>query len=170
MKRYLFVAALLVGLASVASAQGAAPSKPATLDDVVAELQALRADMLKMQEASVRAQLLVARLQVQEQRIAGLARDLAQTDEQIRGLEGARNPFTEMMLKELSKEPAKPEEQPFAAAFKAQLEKLQTGDSELKQRQTSLGQLLAEEQARWTAFNAQLEALERDLPPLMKKK
>ena len=74
------------------------------------------------------------------------------------------------MLKELSKEPAKAEEAPFAAAFKAQLDKLQTGDPELQQRQTSLSQLLAEEQARWTAFNAQLEALERDLPPLMKKK
>ena len=46
-----------------------------------------------------------------------------------------------MMLKELSKEPAKAEEAPFAAAFKAQLEKLQTGDPELQQRQTSLSQL-----------------------------
>jgi len=171
MKRYLFVVALLVGSVPLASAQTSVPSKPATLDDVIAELRGLRSDMLKLQEASVRAQLLVARLQVQEQRIAGLARDLAQTDEQIRGLEAARNPFTEMMLKQLSNQPpGKPEEQPFADAFKAQLEKLQNGDPALKERQASLNQLIAEEQARWNAFNAQLEALERDLPVVTKKK
>jgi hypothetical protein len=34
-------------------------------------------------------------------------------------------------------------------------------DSELKQRQAELMQLMAEEQSRWNAFNAQLEALEK---------
>ena len=169
MRTPLAVAFLVLGSAVLVCAQTAAPSRPATLDDVVAEVRALRADMLKMQEAGVRAQLLVARLQVQEQRIAGIARDLAQTEEQIRGLEAARNPFADAMLKELSKEPAKPEEAGFAALLKGQLEKLQNGDPVLKERRESLTQLLAEEQARWTAFNAQLEALERELPAVKKR-
>ncbi len=169
MRKYFVVAALVVGATVPVCAQTAGPARPATLDDVVAEVRALRADMLKLQEASVRAQLLVARLQVQEQRIAGIARDLAQMEEQIRGLEAARNPFADAMLKELSKEPPKPEEAEFAAALKAQLEKLQNGDPVLKERRDSLTQLLAEEQARWTAFNAQLEALERELPVPRKK-
>lgn len=164
------VAILIAALPLVSGAQ--TPARPATLDDVVAELRSLRTDMLRLQEASVRAQLFAARLQVEEQRIAGLARDLAQTDEQIRGLEASRNPFTEMMLKELAKAPApaKPEEAEFTAALKAQLEKLQNGDPALKERQASLSQMLAEEQARWTAFNAQLDALEKELPNLMKIK
>jgi chromosome segregation ATPase len=171
MKKYLWIAPLLLGTAVAALGQTApAPARPATLDDVVSEIRAMRADMQRMQEASVRAQLLVARLQVEEQRIAGITRELAQTEEQIRGLEAARNPFTDMMLKQLSEDPAKPEDAPFAAAFKAQLEKLQNGDPALKERQASLSQLLSEEQARWTAFNAQLEALERNLLPSIKKK
>ena len=172
MRQYFVIAALVLGATVPVCAQTAGPARPATLDDVVAEVRALRADMLKMQEASVRAQLLVARLQVQEQRIAGISRDLAQTEEQIRGLEAARNPFTAAMLKELEKEPSKsqePQEAEFAAAFKAQLEKLQNGDPVLKERRESLTQLLAEEQARWTAFNAQLEALERELPAVKKR-
>jgi chromosome segregation ATPase len=164
MRKYFVGAALVSGATVLVCAQTPTPARPATLDDVVAEVRALRADMLELQEASVRAQLLVARLQVQEQRIAGIARDLAQTEEQIRGLEAARNPFADEMLKDLSKESAKPEEAEFAAALRAQLEKLQNGDPVLKERRDSLTQLLAEEQARWTAFNAQLEALERKLP------
>ena len=57
------------------------------------EVRALRADIQQMADASIRAQLLVARLQVQEQRIAGIARQLAETEEQMRALEGVRNPI-----------------------------------------------------------------------------
>lgn len=169
MRSNVLVAPLLLAAATLSSAQSAAPSRPATLDDVVSEIRALRADMLKMQETSFRAQLLVARLQVEEQRIAGLARDLAQTESEIRAMEAARNPFLEKMLKDVSKEPPKPGEEDMFAGMRAQLEKLQNGDPVLQERQVSLSRLLAEEQARWTAFNAQLEALERELPVVKKK-
>lgn len=169
MKTQLIVGAALLGSAALAAAQTPVPSRAATLDDVVAEVRALRTDMLQMLDASVRAQFLVARLQVQEQRIAGIARELAQAEEQIRGLEAARNPFTDRMLQELSKESSKPEEAEFQAMLKGQLERIQNGDPALKERVASLSQLLADEQARWAAFNAQLEALERDLPVPRKK-
>jgi chromosome segregation ATPase len=169
MKTGFVTVALLLTSAAIASPQTPAAARAATLDDVVAEVRALRMDLIKMQEASVRAQLLVARLQVQEQRIAGIARDLAQTEEEIRGLEAARNPWTDSMIKELSKEAENPEAAAFTAMLKGQLEKIQNGDPALKQRQASLSQLLADEQSRWAAFNAQLEALERELPVLKKK-
>ena len=135
----------------------------------MSEIRALRADMQNMQQASLRAQLLVARLQVEEQRIAGISRDLTQTEAEIRSLEAARNPFLEKMLNDMSKEPPKPGEDDMFGAMRAQLEKLQNGDPVLQERQVSLSRLLAEEQARWTAFNAQLEALERELPVVKKK-
>jgi hypothetical protein len=169
MRKYALIASFLLGTAVLASAQTNAPARSATLDDVVSEIRGLRADMLKMQEASFRAQLLVARLQVEEQRIAGLARDLAQTESEIRGLEAARNPFMEKMLKDISKEPTEPGEEDMFAGLRAQLERLQNGDPVLKERQVSLSRLLADEQARWAAFNAQLEALERELPAVKKK-
>ena len=168
MKMYAVVTPFVLGTAML-SAQTSVPPRPATLDDVVAEVRALRADMQQMQGASVRAQLLTARLQVQEQRIAGIARELAQAEEQVRGLEAARNPFMDKMLQELSKQPSRPEDAEFQALLKGQLEKIQNGDPALKERVTALSQQLAEEQARWSAFNAQLEALERELATVKNK-
>ena len=165
MKARLLIGAVLLGSGTLAGGQTQAPSRAATLDDVVAEVRALRSEV----QAGVRAQLLVARLQVQEQRIAGIARDLAETEKQIRDLEEARNPFLEQLLAKMAEDPPKPGEPDLFGGMRAQFEKIQNGDPVLKERQVSLSRLLSEEQARWTAFNAQLEALERELPAVKKR-
>ena len=131
------------------------------MDDVVAEVRALREDFRQSADSSLRAQLLVARLQVEEQRIDGLAKQLSDTEQQIRGLEGARNPWLTQMLKEFDKQPRQPGEPDMFAGVRAQLEKIENGDPALTERQASLSRMLAEEQARWVSFNTQLEALER---------
>lgn len=159
MIKQMLIAPMLMG-----ALLGQAPSPPpraASMDDVVAEVRALRAEMKQSAEASLRAQLLVARLQVEEQRIAGLARQLSETEQQIRGLESARNPWLEQMMKEFDKNPPEPGQPDMMAPVRAQLEKIQNGDPVLTERQATLSRQLAEEQARWLAFNAQLEALEK---------
>ena len=148
----------------MAALLGQSPSpapRAASMDDVVAEVRALRMEMKQSAEAGLRAQLLVARLQVEEQRISGLARQLSETEQEIRALEGARNPWLEQMLKEFDKNPPEPGEVDMMAGLRAQLEKIQNGDPVLKERQASLSRQLADEQARWVAFNAQLEELEK---------
>src|SRR6476620_4404777 len=159
MMRQLLIAPMLVGTL-LGQAPATAP-RSASLDDVVAEVRALRSEMKQSTEASLRAQLLVARLQVEEQRIAGLARQLSETEQQIRALEGARNPWLEQMMKELDKNPPEPGEADMFAGLRAQHQTIQNGDPVLKDRQAALSRQLADEQARWVAFNAQLEALEK---------
>ena len=57
---------------------GAAPqAAPGSTDALLAEIKGLRADFNQRLDASIRAQLLVARLQLQEQRITTLSRQLA---------------------------------------------------------------------------------------------
>ena len=161
MIKQTLIAPMVLG-ATLLTGQTPAPPRPASLDDLVAEVRALRSDIQEMADSSLRTQLLVARLQVQEQRIAGIARQLSETEEQIRSLEGARNPFLTQMLKNFETEkPENPDEPNPLAALKAQLEKFENGDPVLQERQASLSRLLAEEQARWVAFNTQLEALEQ---------
>jgi hypothetical protein len=161
MKQILMAPAVL-GLMTLLSGQTpSTPARQASIDDLVTEVRALRADIQQTAEASLRAQLLVGRLQVQEQRIAGIARQLSETEDQIRALEGVRNPFVTQMLKDLDKEPAEPGEANLFAGMKAQLEKIENGDPVLKERQATLSHQLSEEQARWVAFNAQLEELEK---------
>jgi uncharacterized protein YlxW (UPF0749 family) len=156
------IAPAVFGLMTLLSGQtSSTPARQASIDDLVTEVRALRADLQQMADASIRAQLLVARLQVQEQRIASISRQLTETEEQIRAMEGVRNPFVTQMLKDLDKEPAEPGEANLFAGMKAQLEKIENGDPVLKERQATLSRLLSDEQARWLAFNAQLEELEK---------
>jgi hypothetical protein len=88
---------------------------------------------------------------------------LAETEQQMRALEGARNPMLEQMMKEFDKNPPEPGEVDMLAGLRGQLEKIQNGDPILKERQATLSRQLADEQARWLAFNAQLEALEKSV-------
>lgn len=164
MMKHMLVTPALFGLTLLAGqSSSVAPPRAASLDDVVAEVRALRDDMRQTAEASLRAQLLVARLQVEEQRIDGLAKQLSETERQMRELEGARNPWLSEMLKNFQSEPRDPNQPDLLAGVRAQLEKIENGDPVLKERQASLSRMLAEEQARWVAFNAQLEALEKSV-------
>ncbi len=161
MMKQTVIAPALLGMTLFSGQATTQPPRTASMDDVVTEVRALRNDIQQMAESSLRAQLLVARLQVEEQRIEGLARQLAETDQQMRALEGARNPMLSQIVKEFDKEPREPGEPDMFAGIRAQLDKIENGDPELKERQASLSRLLAEEQARWVAFNGQLEELEK---------
>ncbi len=145
----------------------ARPDAPATLDDILKELRALRAELNEATGAGLRVQVLVARLALQEQRITAVGRELTEIQEKLRASEQAK-PVANM-LKAFGAQEAAPGEpaaaNPFFDIIRGQAEQLEKGDAELKARQEELLRLLAEEQSRWTAFNAQLEALERRAMP-----
>jgi hypothetical protein len=160
MMKHILIAPAVLG-ATLLTGQPTTPVRQGPTDDIVRELRALRTDIHDMAETSLRAQLLLARLQVEEQRIAGLARELSETQEQIRALESVRNPFLTQMLTKMNEQPPDSDEAGLFAGMKAQLEKLENGDPVLKDRHARLSQLLSEEQSRWGTFNEQLEALEQ---------
>ena len=69
----------------VLGVSGQAQRSPATVDDLLAEMRGLRADLNQSSTASVRAQLLVGRLQLQEVRINTLGRDLTDIRQRLTG-------------------------------------------------------------------------------------
>ena len=167
------VTALVLTLAhgdvAVAQGEGAqtAPSR-ATLDEVLAELRALRAELIEVAHASLRAQLLVARLALQEQRITTVSKELADVHEKLQANDRQR-PIADMLKAMAPKagegtsnqaEGPPQEANFFLEAIRGQAEQLQKSDAELRARYDELSRLLADEQSRWAAFNAQLEALE----------
>src|SRR5687767_6733801 len=77
-----------LAIAGVATGQGQRPD--ATLDELVVEVQALRAEMNQAAAASIRAQLLVGRLQMEDQRIAGVVRELDAVQADLAGNAQAR--------------------------------------------------------------------------------
>jgi len=161
----LGLGALVLG--GVASGQARRPD--ATLDELVVEVQALRAEMNQAAAASIRAQLLVGRLQMEDQRIAGVVRELeavqadlvanaqARTDAagKLKALEeavlGATNDVREEAEKQL-------------AAAKAAALQADRRQQALKRRESSLAKELQEDQARWQQINARLENFEQAIP------
>ena len=158
---------LVVGVAGSAAAQQRTPptAAPATMDDVLNELRALRTDLRESSAANLQAQLLVARLQLQEQRINTAWRQLSEVEDKLQANE-KNLAAPEQILKMMGLEPGA--EPPKAMAsilemFKNQMAASEKADSDLKLRQTELMQLMTQEQSRWTALNAQLETLEKAL-------
>lgn len=164
---FALTAFLVVGVAGGAAAQQRIPptAAPATTDDVLNELRALRTELRESSAASLRAQLLVARLQLQEQRINTVLRQLSEVEDKLQANEGSRT-GPEQILKMMGLQPGAEPPKEMASIvdmFKNQMAATEKADSDLKLRQTELMQLMTQEQFRWTAFNAQLEALEKAL-------
>ena len=166
---FVLVAVLLVAVTGgAAGQQRPAPSQAATLDDLLQEVRALRAELKDTSAASLRAQLLLARLQLQEQRINTVWRQLSEVEDKLQAgqKEGAA---PEQIFKLLGIEPgADPPAHmaPVVEMFKSQMAAAEKSNSDLKMRQAELMQLMTNEQSRWTALNAELEALERALTPV----
>ena len=90
--------ALNLAVPATAAAQQLPARTPAlaTLDEVLVELRALRAELNETANASLRAQLLVARLALQEQRITVVGKELADVQEKLRAVEQHR-PIANML-------------------------------------------------------------------------
>ena len=155
------VAVLL--LAAAVSGQGRQPAAPA--DELLAEVRALRAEINSASRAALRAQLLGMRLQLQEQRIGVVSRQLTEVQERLRANAQAQTALAAQLkafpfMNPDQQDEAKEIGQIFAP-LQEHLAELERTDQRLKNEDADLQRLLAVEQARWTGFNAQIEELER---------
>ena len=152
-------------LTVIAVAAGYAQSPPTpSQDPVVLEIRALRADLNERLEATMRTQLLVARLQVQEQRTNNVMRQIQEVETKLRDNETSKEQMEQAlkMFTATNKPGAQDEEEMklVMGPLRANLEKAAKTDADLKIQQTQLMATLADEQARWIAFNTRLDELE----------
>jgi hypothetical protein len=168
--RRVLAAGAVVALGVVAAAAGQAGQPPAAprtqMDELLAEVRALRADLDRAAAASMRGQLLGMRLQLQEQRIAAIGRQLSDVQQRLRANAQARSALLgsiKMFDAMKSTGPAEKAEEfaGFLAPLKQQLAALDKSDAELKGEETFLTGQLNDEQSRWSAFNSQIEEMER---------
>jgi hypothetical protein len=156
------VAVLL--LAAAVSGQGRQPAAPA--DELLAEVRAMRADVNTAARSAMRAQLLGMRLQLQEQRIGVVSRQLTEVQERLRANEQARAALATPLkmfpgLPSAGQDEGGAEFAQLFAPLKEHLAELERTDQRLKGEEADLQKLLAAEQSRWSGFNAQIEELER---------
>ncbi len=168
------IAASVVAVAATYSVK-AAPQTGQNPDPIAAlllEVRALRIAMEQSATVTPRVQLTLARLNIEEQRIAQLA---TQLDQASRELSAASLESQRLMdqLPELEKGLLTATDDKIRKAYEFE----QTGvkrklsvqsrlEQQLRTRENEAAQVLSTEQSRWTDLNARLDELERLLAPI----
>lgn len=162
------IMAILGGLAAL-SAQAARPTEPLAVNELLAEVRGLRAEINQAAGSSLRMQLLIARLQLQEQRTFTVAKQL--TDVQER-LTTARREVTQKathinQMEEVEKRVTDAGElrgiRDMIPILKVEIGPYQQREQDLRAQEIDLQNLLTAEQARWADFSDRLDALEQSL-------
>jgi hypothetical protein len=169
----LFALAAVATVALRAQGPAAAPRPTDASNDavvaLVAEVRALRTELSQVASASVRSQLLVTRIQLQEQRLMHLDRQRAEVAVKLGEAEKMRTMFA-AQLKTFenpgSQIPAEERRhmEDALGGLKAQLQAVQANEATLRAEQDTLLNAMATEQSRWNDFNSRLDELERALP------
>jgi hypothetical protein len=161
MTKAVLIGVGVVAFAAVLTGQGAAPSDR-VMQELLTEVKALRSEVNRAAGSSIRAQLLATRLQLQEQRILTVSRQIDEVQKELAGVAQARAAIN-MVVKQGSGDDPRDKER-MLDMFKSQLEEYGSREQQLRQHESSLMAMLAEEQARWTDFSSRLDELERALP------
>jgi chromosome segregation ATPase len=164
----------LVGVGLIA-ANAVVPSQaqsstPSTMEALLAEVRGLRAEVNQVAGTSIRTQLLVARLQLQEQRIAAIAKQLTDVQTQRTAIENG-NAQMQARVKRLDEMDRSssigPEERKRLAAeaeaMKVPLSDMRRRMLQLTEQESFLSGQLSSEQSRWTDFNDRLDQIEREI-------
>jgi hypothetical protein len=162
--------AAVVGLLSIAASQAAntqPPPSPNPADALLAEVRALRNDLNQAAGTSIRTQLLVARLQLQEQRTNTVARQLSDVQAQISTTGIAPMVSRLRQLETMLRGPLSEEERTSAdqemVELKVAMEDAQRRTDALAAQEASLSNAFGTEQARWLELSERLDQIERDI-------
>jgi predicted nucleic acid-binding Zn-ribbon protein len=160
----------VIGVGILALAAGTAGQSVTTSDPLLAEVKALRAELNQAAGTSIRTQLLVARLQLQEQRINTIAKQLNDVQAQRTSNDFGVAQMTARIkqLEESSREGSMPADarkglEQEAQSLKAPMNQMRQRSQELSTQESALSGQLASEQSRWMDFNGRLDEIERDI-------
>jgi hypothetical protein len=169
---WLSVALLLATtfvLAGVVSGQTARPT--ATIDDLLAEIRGLRAEINQVAAAGIRAQLVVTRLSLQEQRVRTSAHQLAEAQRMLR-TSGADHRARSAHLKRVedslrdgtASSTRSGELEAMLGHLREEVDRSGREEEALRVREQELLKTLSAEENLWIDFNSRLAGIERALP------
>jgi predicted nucleic acid-binding Zn-ribbon protein len=160
----------IAGAGVIVLVAGLAGQSASTNDPLLAEVRALRAELNQAAGTSIRTQLLVARLTLQEQRINAVAKQLADVQLQRTGNDGGLAQMSARIaqLEEANRSNATTAEmrRQFDGEImelKAPMTQMRQRSQELSAQEATLSGQLASEQARWIDFNSRLDEIEREM-------
>lgn len=159
----------IAGVVILALAAGTAGQSVTSNDPLLAEVRALRAELNQAAGASIRTQLLVARLTLQEQRINTVSKQLADVqmlrtgnDAGVAQMSARQKQIEDQLRGQLPAE-ARQQLDREIAAVKAPMTQMQRRSQELQAQESALSGQLASEQSRWIDFNSRLDQIETEI-------
>ncbi len=169
-------AAILVWVAIAAAQPGSAvaPRQPAdpALGAILLELRGLRADMTASNQRLLSSQLLLGRLQMQEQRIAYLdgqrAQGAAKLDEVLTAVRAMSDRVAQLETgcRNVSDSNERKACDEGLQALKQQIAPFREREQQSRLALLDLENAVAAEQRRWSEFNERLDILERSVAPV----
>ena len=160
----------VIGIGIIALAAGTAGQGVTTSDPLLAEVKALRAELNQVAGMAIKTQLLVARLQLQEQRINTVAKQLTDVQAQRTGNDFGITQMTARIkqLEESSRDGSMPADarkgmEQEAQSLKAPMNQMRQRAQELSAQESTLSGQLASEQSRWIDVNSRLDEIEREI-------
>jgi uncharacterized coiled-coil protein SlyX len=157
-------ALLVLGVVSlvtiaVVSGQVARSAQPTTdpATALLAEVRGLRAELNQAVGTSMRTQLLLARLALQEGRINTISNQLVNVRQQLASARLALGPVMEQVKR------AQEAGTEIDDNLKPLVETMQRSEQGLRDQEAELVVLVSTEQGRWLDFNARIDELERSL-------
>mgnify|MGYP001560516201 CR=1 FL=1 len=156
------------GLLLPAAARAQAPAID-PIRELLTEVRALRMAMERSATVGARIQLLVARVQLQEQRIAELSRRAGAVRDELSTVEAVIASTTddvkrtESAIERTTSPEMRREMEAQLEYHKAKLRNPEKRRQELLNEELLLSQQMAADQARWSDVNSQLDELERSL-------
>jgi chromosome segregation ATPase len=160
---------LTVSLVAVPSSAVAQARTDDPIRELLSEVRLLRQALERAATTGTRIQLLVARVQLQEQRVGDLSRRLDGARSELRDLERVLAPTGQEVesFEEKAAQSTDPQErrgaEQHAARMKVQLAGMERRRQELTNDDAMLSQQLSTEQNRLADFNERLEQLEQSL-------
>jgi hypothetical protein len=169
MRKFVLIGAL-AGVGGVVFAQGTrSPVAGSSQDALLAEVRALRAEIHQAASAGLRMQLLVARLQLQEQRVIMAGRQLLEVQNALASVRqeiAGETSRVEQLEKTLSRAASQgqPELQQTILEAKTQIQRQQRHEQQLQVQESDGLKAVNDAQAQWMDFSKRLDELERSAP------
>jgi len=160
--------AIVQGGAGVITAQAprSADTSEAAVSALVSEIRALRGQLTESSQRGLRLQMLMGRIQMQEQRIAYLDRQRSEVTAKLSDqMSNVMRMRTQIQMVGTGCDPSveRRECENHMRAVKQELATQEAAEQRLRAQEADLETAVSTEQGRWSDFNARLDELDRSL-------
>ena len=162
---FLFVSFFVTPEKALAQANAPRPTSEQSLQELVREVRQLRATIQRMNTVMYKGQVMLERLKFQQEQVARMSRELADTRENLSEVRAGLTRLKEMLPKTEAGVDTGTKHPGELAGLKAELEHLKEREQRLMTRESQLSNDVELERAKLNELNDRLKEFESELAP-----